>query len=102
MAEPRWCYYVPSEQRNSHGFIPSVVREGEGGHSPMIGNGAFAVPWYWGQTHEEAERVCAQANAELGLSEEDVIDIVSSSMAAPVSIDVSSEASMRLAEVLAE
>jgi hypothetical protein len=31
-----------------------------------------------------------------------VIDIVSSSMAAPVSIDVSSEASMRLAEVLAE
>ena len=67
-------------QRQSQGYIPSAVFEGEAGHAPMLGNGAFAQPWFWGHTREEAERTCAKANERLGHTPEDVARIVASSM----------------------
>ena len=78
----RRCYVILEGQRNSHGYIPSVVTEGETGHHPMMGNGAFSQPWYWGTDFETAQRLCADANRSLGLSEFDVEQIVTSSIRA--------------------
>lgn len=91
---PRTCFYVPYDQRDEEGYIPSVVTENEPGHSPMTGNGAHAQPWHWGRTYKEAERVCAEQNLKTyGLTEADAAEIVLSSMGAQddtqVVIDVS-------------
>jgi hypothetical protein len=87
MTQPRRCFIVLLEQRNERGFIPSVVTEGEPGHSPMIGNGEFSQPWYWGTEFDQALEVCAAANADLGLSPEDVDEITNSSIAAQLRAD---------------
>ena len=79
---PRHCFAVFPDQRDEGGFIPSVVYEGEGGHYPLRGRGAFAIPWHWGQEYEKALAVCADANRDLGLTEDDVEEIVTSSIAA--------------------
>lgn len=75
----RTAFYIPVEQFDENGFIPSLVTEGERGHTPLTG-GPGGTPWYWGGTYEEARTVCAKANADKGLSETDVVEIVSSSM----------------------
>jgi hypothetical protein len=79
-AGPRTCFYIPVGQFDENGYIPSVVTEGEASHAPLTGNGEHAAPWYWGKTYEEAQRVCAERNAELGLTYQDVLQIVYSSM----------------------
>ena len=82
----RTCFIVLADQCNSIGYIPSLVTENEAGHSPLIGNGPFSEPWYWGRPgmSEEgwvqAQRVCAEENARLGLTPDDVEEIVSSSI----------------------
>jgi hypothetical protein len=78
----RWCFYIPSGQFDEHGYIPSVVTEGEPGHAPLRGQGAGASAWYWGKTQEEAEAIAAEANARLGLSPEEALEIILSSMRA--------------------
>lgn len=80
MTKPRQCFYIPIEQFDEHGYIPSLVTEGEPGHAPLTGNGRHATPWYWGRTYEEAVAVCERENANLGLSPEDALEIVTSSM----------------------
>jgi len=83
---PRWCYYIPPCQDNPRGFIPSLVTEHEAGHSPMTGRGEHAEPWYWGDTLERAQEVCARYNLDrLGISKRTASRIVASSMAAGVS-----------------
>lgn len=83
MTKPkRTCFYIPVGQFDEKGYIPSVVTEGEAGHSPLMGNGPFAEPWYWGKTYQEALSIAARANADKGLTEADVAEIMSSSMAA--------------------
>lgn len=77
----RKCFYIPIEQFDDNGYIPSVVTEGEPGHAPLTGNGKFASPWYWGKTYEAATEFAAKENAFLGLTPEDVLDIIGSSMA---------------------
>lgn len=77
---PRMCFIVLIDQRDEHGFIPSVVYENESGHHPLVGKGDLARPWYWGQTYEAAKDVCANQNRSLGLSEDEVVEIVTSSM----------------------
>lgn len=80
----RFCYYIPLGQCDEKGFIPSVVIEGESGHSPMKGQGEFASPWHWGMTMEIAEEIARDKNTSLGLTQEDVDEIVASSMFASV------------------
>ena len=79
---PRWCFWIPVEQHDANGWIPSVVTEDEYGHVPLTGNGTAAAPWYWGATYEQACQVCASENARLGLSPADVTAIIASSMRA--------------------
>lgn len=74
------CYSVLETQRDEHGFIPSAVFEGQSGHSPLLGKGAFSAPWYWGKSWAEAQATCADANRRLGLTPEDVMVIELSSM----------------------
>jgi hypothetical protein len=78
----RQCFYVPVDQFDDNGYIPSLVTEGEAGHAPLKGNGRFSAPYYWGKTHEQAKEVARKANEDLGLSERDVTDIIASSIRA--------------------
>lgn len=79
-AGPRWCYYIPEGQRDEHGYIPSIVTEGEPGHTPLTGNGPCAQPWHWGHTLAEAQATAEAENAKRGLSQLAVLGIVLSSM----------------------
>ena len=76
----RQCYRVMAGQRDDAGYIPSVITEGVRGHSPLTGNGPGAQPWHWGPSWEQAKAQEAEANADLGLTSEDVFAIVASSM----------------------
>ncbi|GLZ00790.1 hypothetical protein [Actinoplanes sp. NBRC 103695] len=82
----RQAFYVDATLQTEHGFIPSVVTEGEPGHTPMLGNGALASPWYWGNDLATARRIAARSNAALGLTESDVRDVVASSFRASEAI----------------
>ncbi len=77
----RQCFYIPELQFDGNGFIPSVVYEGEKGHHPMRGDdGTGSSPWYWGKTLAEAQEIARGYNERAGLSEQDVNEIVLSSM----------------------
>lgn len=76
----RMCYMIQVGQFDANGYIPSLVVEGEAGHSPLTGREAYSRPWYFGKTYEEAEETCRKINEEMGLSRRDVIEIVMSSM----------------------
>jgi hypothetical protein len=78
----RRCFYVSPDALTEHGYIPSVVTEGEPGHAPLTGQGTAAAPWYWGHDYEQACRIAKKANAELGLSDADVVRIMLSSRGA--------------------
>jgi hypothetical protein len=84
----RHCYFIPSEAFiEGHGFRVSVIFEGESGHSPTgtwpyTGAPGETMPWFWGDDYETAKGVAAKANADLGLSPRDVLDIVNSSIRA--------------------
>lgn len=78
----RICFYIIEGQMDDGQYVPSVVTENEAGHTPMMGRDEFASPWHWGATREEADDACGKANAEMGLTSEDVTHIVASSMAA--------------------
>lgn len=77
----RQCYVIIPEQRDSKGYIPSLVIENKSGHRPLTsGNHKFAEPYHWGKNLAEAERICKEKNEHDGLSEEDVRGIILSSM----------------------
>ena len=82
----RQAFYIDATMHTEHGFIPSVVTENEPGHTPMRGNGSHASPWYWGNDLATARRTAAKANADLGLSDSDVRDIIASSFRASEAI----------------
>lgn len=85
MPESRTCFYIPNDAYvEGKGFIPSLVTENEPGHAPLVGNGEFAEPWYWGQTYKEATAIAAAENAKLGLTPDDVTAILLSSMTRPL------------------
>jgi hypothetical protein len=77
----RQCFYVPVDQFDENGYIPSLVTENEPGHAPLRGNGPFAEPWYWGKTYEQAKRACDEENERtFGLTPTQATRIVASSM----------------------
>lgn len=80
--EKRWCFYIPQGQCNENGYIPSVVTEDEPGHAPLVGRGSMSQPWYWGHEYEQACKIARECNLERGLSDDDVDEIVISSVAA--------------------
>lgn len=81
-AGAKFCYVVNAlSMRDSSGIIPSAVFEDTPGHYPMLGNGPFASPWYWGKTIEGAQVACRHANEKLGHTPEDCVRITASSFA---------------------
>ena len=81
----RRCYYIlPTQDPEVYGgYVPSLVTENEAGHAPLIGNGdPLSQPWVWGKTLDEAEERANTRNFQKGLSEEDVDNIIASSMRA--------------------
>lgn len=83
----RFCYFIPAEGYvQGHGYRVSVVVENESGHFPTgdwpyEGKVDQRVPWFWGATYEGAMKICAAQNEKLGLTPEDVIAILGSSIA---------------------
>jgi hypothetical protein len=78
---PRKCFYIPADAHvDGKGFVPSMVTENEPGHAPLVGNGEFAEPWYWGLTLDKANAIAARENERLGLTADDVTEIIVSSM----------------------
>jgi hypothetical protein len=78
----RYCFWVPVAPHDENGYVPAMITEGQAGYRLMLSNGESAAPWYWGDTREEALMIAAEANVRLGLSDEDVADIIASSLAA--------------------
>lgn len=85
METKRTCIYVMESQYvegEGRGYVPSVVTEGEAGHSPLTGQGELSEPWYWGHNFVKAKEMAAEMNAKLGLTPEDVHAIFESSITA--------------------
>ena len=80
--ERRQCFYIPVDQFDDQGYIPSMVTEGIAGHTPMNGNGAQAQPWHWGTSYKEARAICDGENLRIGITREAASEIVLSSMMA--------------------
>lgn len=83
---PRYCYYISAgEYVEGEGYRASVVFENVPGHSPT-GNWPCGPrdrrPYFWGHTLGAAQAIAKLENDRLGLSEEDVREIIGSSMAA--------------------
>jgi hypothetical protein len=90
----RMCYFIPSDGFvDKLGFRVSIVRENEGGHHPSGGwpydgknhgvDMPVAIrPWFWGKTFKDAEEIAAKMNADIGLNEVDVNNIMISSISA--------------------
>lgn len=93
--EPRFCYHVPVDSFiPGYGYRVSIVVENQPGHRPT-GHWPYDVrhpmPYFWGSngergraqkwTLEAAEKQARIVNKRnLGLSENDVIEIITSSM----------------------
>lgn len=77
-----WCYAIEETSQDAEGYIPVVVFEHESGFYPLSGNGPCAQPWHWGRTREEADAVCAKANADMGISPEEAARIRETSVLA--------------------
>ena len=78
--EPRKVFYVDESMLTIDGYIPSMVTEGEYGHTPLSGNGEHAQPWYWSHDIAIARRLADEANAGLGISRAEALLIIVSSM----------------------
>lgn len=80
----RQCLWISASQdpKIYGGYVPSLVVENEPGHSPLLGKGVGASPWTWGMDLKQAQEVCDKYNQDkLGLSKEECLQIVGSSMA---------------------
>lgn len=87
MADKRKCMFIDASQRfnpdvDTQGYVPSLVTEGEPGHSPMMGQGEAASPWFWGRTYDEACKTADDYNRRtFGIEPIEAWKIVASSMA---------------------
>jgi hypothetical protein len=83
----RICYYIPVDGFiEGHGYRVSIVTENEAGHSPSgawpyTGKPGETAPWFWGNDYDKACEIAKKANERLGLTESDVLKIITSSMA---------------------
>lgn len=98
MTDQKWCFWVDETCQTPNGFVPAVVTEDEPGFAPLIGNGEFARPWYWGDTIDRARELVEHANAEIGVSPERADEILLSSMRASFRAQAASERWQRIKE----
>jgi hypothetical protein len=79
-----WAYWIDARPYKDTGkWVPSVIVEGVAGHTPMAGDPAkLQQPWFWGDSYPEAQATCREVNAELGITEEEALRILMSSMRA--------------------
>ena len=76
----RYCYWVsPSQETNTPGFLPSIIKENQKGHFVCQLNKDDPILKY-SKTIEEAEALVLLLNNSLELSEKDVLEIIGSSM----------------------
>jgi hypothetical protein len=78
LSRGNYCYYCNQSEpdpNNKTRFRVSYVFSSEQGHFPT--GGGQTAPWYWD------EDTCARKNKDLGLSEDDVMDIIAHSMFKP-------------------
>lgn len=98
-APKRRCFWIdPSQVPDEGGYVPSLVVEGEPGHSPMRGDPAkFQSPWYWGKTLVEANSMAIKMNYEqFGLGPSQCNEIVLSSMGASPDSTVAPESEQEI------
>ena len=77
----RMAMIIVSESRaEDGGYIPVIVKEGEGGFFPMTGKGKCASPWNWGTDREIAQQCADDYNEKLGLTKEEVAFLAGQSM----------------------
>ena len=87
----RTCYYIPVDGYiEGEGFRVAVVTENEPGYRqtgtwPYTGARGETRPYFWGHDYNDACAIAREQNKKLGLSEEDVIKIIASSMGARAS-----------------
>lgn len=81
----RFIYHIQATGfEPGQGHRVSIVVENESGHFPT--GGGDTAPWYWGDRENEsksfveATELAARKNAELGYSETQIADILTSSM----------------------
>lgn len=84
--DQRMCYFIPTDGYiENEGWRPSIVTEGVPGHRP-IGTWPPDVnaprPYFWGHDYVDAVASAKRQNDRLGLSDNDVAEIVASSMVA--------------------
>lgn len=78
----RRAFYVDEEERGAGGLVPMLVTEDEPGYRPMHGRTPEGT-WFWGATLDEAQAIADLVNAELfGLTPDEALDVVGSSMEA--------------------
>lgn len=80
LSERRWCYFIPPQEQNERGLIPALCIEGEQGYRMMSGDGKLSAPWYWGLDEKSANEVCDQQNLRRGITKDDQMKIVLSTM----------------------
>lgn len=69
----RMVYFIqPTLVTEDGQYIPCIAKENESGY--------YKTDWAWGSNLEEAEKLAAQKNASLGISEKEAMKIVLSSM----------------------
>lgn len=84
----RMVAYIPADSFvEGHGFRVSIVIENEPGHRPTgdwpyHGKVGERMPWFWGQTFEEAQKAAEAYNLQLEIDPKTACAIVNSSIAA--------------------
>lgn len=78
----KFCYTISQMSKDENGYIPVLVVEGDEGFYPMLGNGEFASPWYWGATFDGAMKIAEKVNARMGITPERAAEIIESSFQA--------------------
>lgn len=77
----RFCYYIPPTQEpGPEGWRVAIVWEDEDGYHWTGDEERGVQPWFWGDTLKAAEKLCAEANKRLGLTEKEAAIIVMRSM----------------------
>lgn len=71
--EPRRVFLLDESMHDEYGYRPSIVVEGEPGHTPCN--------FTWGHNYPTARAIAADANRELGHSPDDVRAVIASSLA---------------------
>lgn len=88
LASRRFCYCIPPDSFVAgFGYRVSIAIERKPGHFPtgsdayLEGDASAQQPWFWGETFEEAQKICDEMNAShFGYTPKEAAIIVASTM----------------------